>query len=170
MARSRRLLIAGLVLLPAILLVYVFSGESVDLRLSARPGGSLTADVEFGSGLAFDRGSLLIETHEDDDVRVTARISGWGKYAVDVEARERAGDVHVIGRVEGFLHWILTGPTLDIHVFVPEGYGVNARVDGGALVLENLSGPVEARAEEGGRNSITLRGAEGVVKLFAHGS
>ncbi|MCZ6464374.1 MAG: DUF4097 family beta strand repeat-containing protein [Proteobacteria bacterium] len=169
MERRRRLIVGAALLVPAVLITYIASGSGFDRRFDARPGGMLSADLELGSGLGFHRGSLEIASHEDDDVRVVAEISGWGKYAVDVDVRERADGVQVVGRVEGTLHWIFGGPTVDVRIYVPEEYGVDARIDGGPLVLEDLRGPVEARAAEGGRNTITLRRAVGVVKLAAPG-
>ncbi len=170
MGRARRLAIVGFFSAAAILLVYIVHESVLETRLPARPGGALSADVSFGSGLSFHRGSLEVRSHDADDVLVVTKMWGWGKYAVDVHARERGGDVQVEGRVEGPLHWIFAGPTVDVQIFVPNGYGVEARVDGGPLVLEDLSGPVEGRAAEGGRNHISLRRSAGVAKLVAHGS
>ena len=169
MARLRRLGKAILIAIPAILLVYILHHTGFDTRLPVRPGGTLRADVALGSGLSSNRGSLEIRSHDDDDVRVIAETWGWGKYAVDVAAREHDGDVEVLGRVEGFLHWIFAGPTVDVTVFVPRGYPVEARIEGGPLVLEELSGLIEASAAQGGRNTLALRRSAGVAKLVGHG-
>ncbi len=67
-------------------LLYSSCGDSdYDYSLSARPGGELSVDIELGSGVSFDRGSLEITSHEADEVRVIADVSGWGGYAVDLD-------------------------------------------------------------------------------------
>lgn len=170
MSRTGRIAVAGLVAAISVLLIYIVSESEAETRLPAREGGTLLADVSLGSGLSFDRGSLEIRSHDDADVRVVTRAWGWGKYAVDVQAIARDGDVLVEGSVEGPLHWAFAGPTVDVEVFVPQGYGVNARVDGGPLTLEDLSGPVVARSGEGGGSSITLRRSRGVARIAGRSS
>ncbi len=141
-------------------------GTDLDERVAVQPGGDLDVDIVLGSGVSFDRGSLEITSHPAEEVRVVAEVSGWGQYAVDLDVSERAGDVSVVGRVEGFLHWAFGGPTVDVRVFVPRDFRVNARIDGGPIVLEDLVGPVAARVEGA---EITLRRSEGDVKLRADG-
>lgn len=141
-------------------------GPDFDRRVAAPPGGDLSVDVELGSGISFDHGSLEIRSPPADDVRVVADVSGWGGYAVDIEVHERAGGVQVVGRVEGLLHWAFGGPTVDVRVFVPRGYRVDARIDGGPLVLEDLVGPLDARVEG---SEIVLRRIAGDVHIAASG-
>ncbi len=139
-------------------------GADLDESFTVRPSGELSVDIVLGSGVSFDRGSLEITSHPANAVRVVADVSGWGEYAVDLDVSQRENDVSVVGRVEGFLHWAFGGPTVDVRVFVPQDYTVNARIDGGPLLLEDLVGPVEARVES---SEITLRRSEGDVKLRA---
>ncbi len=150
----------------AALLGSACGGADFDRSLPARAGGELWVDLELGSGFSFDKGSLEITSHSKDEVRVVAKVSGWGEYAVDIDVRERDGDARVVGRVDGFLHWAFGGPTVDLRVFVPQDYTVDARIDGGPLLLEDLVGPVAARAEG---SEVTLRRSEGDVELTVSG-
>ncbi len=148
-------------------ILYSSCGDSdYDHSLSVRPGGELSVDIELGSGVSFDRGSLEITSHEADEVRVIADVSGWGGYAVDLDVTEHDGDVKVVGRVDGFMHWAFGGPTVDVRISVPRDYSIAARIDGGPLLLEDLTGPVVARVEG---SEIALRRSEGEVRLSATG-
>ena len=61
-------------------------GADLDESFSVRPGGELSVDIVLGSGVSFDRGSLEITSHPANAVRVVAEVSGWGEYAVDLDA------------------------------------------------------------------------------------
>lgn len=152
------------------LIAYGIAGDGVDHSVPARSGGTAYVDIELGSGVSFEKGSLEITTHEKDEVLVSADISGWGEYAVDIDVTEQGGDVRVIGRVDGMLHWMFGGPTIDVRVVVPQDpqdFTVDARIDDGPLLLEDLSGGVNARVAG---SEITLRRAEGDVKLSSEDS
>ena len=142
------------------------STGDLDRSIPLSPGGSLSVDVELGSGFSFDHGSLVVTSHSGEEVRVVVDVSGWGGYAVDLDTRERAREVDVVVRVEGFLHWAFGGPTVDVRVEVPRTTTLAARIDGGPLRLEDLVGPLTARVRE---SDVTLRRAEGDVRLAANG-
>ncbi len=56
------------------------------------------------------------------------------------------------------------GPTLDVDIWVPRHFTVNASIEGGPLVLEELAGPITARV---GSTDVTVRGTEGPVRLIS---
>lgn len=141
-------------------------GVDLDRRLPAQPGGRLSIDMQLGWGLAFDKGSLTISSHDADEVRVVVDTSGWGEYAVDIDIEEVANGVRVEGRVDGLLHWLFGGPTVDLRVWVPIDYSVDARIEDGPLVIEDLKGPVEARVEG---DRLIVRRTEGGLRLVAKG-
>jgi hypothetical protein len=139
-----------------------------DERIPVGPGGSLEVEVALGDGISFDRGSLEIRSHEDGDVRVLADTSGWGAYAVDLDLSHEADRVKLVGRVEGALHWLFGGPTVDVSIWVPREFSVQARMTGGPLVLEDLEGAVQAHADDGDVEVAGVRGS--VAVTVDHGS
>lgn len=157
---------AKLLALPALLAGVIYYGAlndpygSFDERVPVGAGGSIRADIELGSALSFDKGSLLIRSHEEDEVRVVADIGGWGSYAVDLDLSHEGDQVELVGRVDGPLDWLFGGPRVDVQVFVPRDFTVEAHIDGGPLSLEDLVGPVTAVVE---RTDVSLRRAEGRV-------
>jgi hypothetical protein len=141
-----------------------WGGVDLDRRIAARPGEKLSIDMQLAWGLAFDKGSLTISSHDADEVRVVVDTSGWGEYAVRVDVTEVAGGVSVEGRVDGFLHWLFGGPKVDLTVWVPVDYSVDARIAGGPLRIEDLKGVVEAQVEG---DSLIVRRTEGELRLVA---
>ncbi|MFP8881278.1 MAG: DUF4097 family beta strand repeat-containing protein [Myxococcota bacterium] len=141
-------------------------GGDIDRQIAVQPGGELSIDIELGSGISFDHGSLQIASDAIDEIRIATDTSGWGGYAVDVDIRDSNGQVHVVGRVDGALHWMFGGPTVEFRVVVPHGFRVKAHIVGGDLLLEDLIGPVSARV---GENEITLRRFEGEARLVSDG-
>ena len=85
-----------LAVIPLAVIPILVGGDEVDERVSARPGGELKVDVVLGSGLAFDKGSLQVTSHEsEDEVHVRVETSGGGRYAVDVDIDETPSGVRV---------------------------------------------------------------------------
>lgn len=147
------------------LLVAVFfadhEGANFDERLPVGPGGSIAVDIALGGGISFDYGSLTIRSHAADDLRVLAETTGWGKYAVDLDLSHRGNRAELVGRVDGPLDWLFGGPTVNVSVWVPADFTVDASIRGGPLVLEDLTGPITAHVDE----DVTLRRAEGRVSI-----
>jgi len=132
-----------------------------DRRLPVGPGGAIAVDIALGSGISFDHGSLTIRSHAEDDLRVLAETSGWGKYAVDLDLSHQGEQAALVGRVDGPLDWLFGGPTVNVSIWVPADFSVKASLHGGPLLLEDLTGPITARVEE----DVVLRRAEGRVRL-----
>lgn len=159
-----------LAVIPLAVIPILVGGDEVDERVSARPGGELKVDVVLGSGLAFDKGSLQVTSHEsEDEVHVRVETSGWGRYAVDVDIDETPSGVRVDVKVDGLLHWLFGGPTVDVRLGIPPEYAVEAHIDGGPLQIEDVTGAVVAGVAggEGTLRPVTLglRRVEGRVRL-----
>jgi len=155
---------AAFLLIPVAAFWVTCGSPDVDERVAARPGGELYVDLTLGKGFSFDKGSLVVTSHEANEVRVVGEASGWGEYAVDIDVREVDGGVRVVGKVEGLLHWMFGGPTVDLRVYVPRDYQVDARIDGGPLLLEDLVGPIVARVES--PEETKLLRAEGDIQII----
>lgn len=135
-----------------------------DRRLPVGPGGSIAVDIVLGGGISFDYGSLYIRSHAAEDLRVLAETSGWGKYAVDLDLSHEGDRAALVGRVDGPFDWLFGGPTVNVSVWVPPDFSVDASISGGPLVLEDLTGPITAKVDE----DVSLRRAEGRVFLSSH--
>jgi hypothetical protein len=133
-----------------------------DRVLDVGPGGSIDADIELGGGISFDHGSLRITSHAEDVVRILAESSGWGTYAVAIEVEQEKERISLVGRVDGALHWMFGGPEVDVTIWVPRDFDVSARIDGGPLVMDDLTGPIRAEVRDA---EATVRRAEGPVAL-----
>jgi hypothetical protein len=151
----------------ALLLTELLTGhERSDFEelIPVDPGGSATVDLALGEGFSFDRGSLHVRSHDTNDVRVVAESSGWGRYAIDLDLSHESDRLALVGRVDGFLYWLFGGPTVNVSLWLPEEFTLEARISGGPLVLEDLAGPLAITASaEGG--DVTLRRAEGTIRL-----
>jgi hypothetical protein len=164
--RSRPALTLAIVIGASLCLWLACGGVDLDRRVAAQSGGKLAIDMQLAWGFAFDKGSLTISSHDADEVRVVVDTSGWGEYAVDVEVTELPDGVRVEGRVDGLLHWLFGGPTVDLSVWVPGDYSVDARIEDGPLLIEDLKGSVEARVEG---DSLVVRRSDGELRLVSRG-
>lgn len=138
----------------------------INRQIAVRPGGELSIDIALGSGVSFDHGSLQVTSDAVDEIRIATDTSGWGGYAVNVDVRQSDGHVRLVGRVDGALHWMFGGPTVEFRVVVPHDFRVEAHIAGGDLLLEDLIGPVSASVDG---TQITLRRSEGDVTLVSDG-
>lgn len=139
-------------------------GQDLDEQLPARSGGRLEVDIDLGIGLRSDPGSLQVSTHSRDEVRVVTESSGWGSWSVVFDLSGEQGDARLLGRVEGATSWMFGGPRVVVRIWVPEHYDVDLRTTAGPVRIENLTGAVRARVEDG---SIELRDTRGPAKLRA---
>jgi hypothetical protein len=142
----------------------VLPDADLDERVPVGPGGSAVVDLDLSGRLGLEPGSLTIRSHADDDVHVAAETSGWGTYAVDLDLSARDRRATLVGRVDGWLSWLFGGPTVDVSLWVPRDFTVEARVAGAPIVLEDLADPLVVSVEaEGG--AITLRRGAGRFRL-----
>jgi hypothetical protein len=109
--------------------------------IEASSGGTLRIDL--------DGGSVEVETHGEDEVRVDAHAQGMGARSVDFELTGDGVDVEFRGSLSGFLGAIPGPRKMRVRVRVPETYSLDIRTSGGGLDLEEIQGNVRARTSGG---------------------
>ena len=141
-------------------LVAPVTGATFELheRVAARPGGTLEVRIS--------QGSLEIETHDEPEVRVDLRASGWRGSAIDFALTGDGENARLEGSGPGWVPSILGGAKIRVRIRVPETYSLDLRTGGGAIQIEDLGGSVSARTSGG---SIELEGAVGSVDLRTSG-
>ncbi len=114
-----------------------------------------------------DVGSVQIEAHDEDTVRVEASASGRGGGRVDFDLRRDAEGVELVGRaaVEGLLS-LLWEPRVRVHVRIPSRFSVDVRTHGGDVNIEEVGGSVEAHTHGG---HVEVDHVDGDVELRTSG-
>lgn len=138
------------------------AAEPWEQALPSPPGGRVEVEIDLGDGLRPDPGSLVLRSHQVDEVRVEVVSDGWGSWNVESELEEKAGRIRVEVRVTGATTWMFGGPNVRVRIWVPEKTSVDIRSKGGPVRIEDLVGSVRLRARDG---DAEIRGIEGPVKL-----
>lgn len=132
------------------------SANDFQQSLAVRPGGTLEVDL--------DGGSVEVESHDRDEIRVDASTSaGWGRMRFELTGD--GTDARLRGQAHGWLGWVLD-TRVRVHVRVPEQYSLRVRTAGGSVEIEELKGTVTATTS-GGR--IELKEVDGPVDLRTSG-
>ncbi len=131
--------------------------DQFDKTVLVEAGGTLSIDL--------DRGSIDVETGEDNEVRIEASSSGFGSGSVDFELESDGQNASFRSR-SGFSLGLLGGLRIKVVARVPEVYSVKVSTGGGRIEVEEIDGYVEARTS-GGR--IEVDGATGDVRLRTSG-
>ena len=113
----RNRIVAGSAIALAMGVWLSWPGADLDRSIPAEPGDQLEVELTLGWGLSSDKGSLTVSSHDRNEVRVVVDTTGWGGYGVEVDVEPVPGGVRVHGEVDGFLHWIFSGPTVDVKIF-----------------------------------------------------
>lgn len=129
-------------------------------RVPAEPGGELRVHL--------DGGSVLVESHDRDEVRVDALAAGLGAGGLDFRLEAREDRVELRGQGGGgWLPGVLGGgPHVRVHIRVPSEFSVDVRTQGGEIEVEGVEGRVQLRTS-GGR--IALGRIEGDVEARTTG-
>jgi hypothetical protein len=153
----------------AIALITIFTqvpalayAKDLDQRVSVAPGGLLQVDLDMGEDFLPERLSLDIRSHDADEVWAVADLSGPGGSAVNFRLEHDARGVRLYGRSGGLLAWLLGGPGVSVRVWVPREFSLDVRCRSGSVRIEDVSGSVRARVNDG---SIEVRGVEGSLNL-----
>ena len=129
-------------------------------RVPAEPDGELRVEL--------DAGSVVLESHERDEVRVDALAAGLGARRLDFELESRDDRVVLRGRGSG--GWLPSliggGPHVRVHIRVPREFSVDIRTGAGEIEVEDLEGDVRLRTS-GGR--IHLQRIEGEIRAETSG-
>jgi hypothetical protein len=142
------------------------AGEDMEKRVPVEPGGLLEVDLDRGVGLRPDEGSLVVHSHDADEVRVVVEASEWGASGVRFRVDRQGHTVRVIGRVGGAVSWLFGGPRVEVRVWVPREFALDLRTTGGDLRIAETAGRVRARTDDG---SLEVARVEGEVRLRAIG-
>ncbi len=156
--RNGRLALRAAVLILAVAIPATASARDFEDSIEARPGGTLRIQL--------DGGSVEVETHDEDEVRVDAHAQGMGARSADFELTGDGVDVEFRGTISGWLGAISGTRKMRVRVRVPERYGLDIRTSGGRLDLEEIEGDVTARTSGG---SIEVDEIEGDVDLETSG-
>lgn len=151
--------VATLLTLPvALALALPALAKDFEQSVPAESGGRLRVDLSAGS--------VVIESHELEEVRVGALAAGMGSRSLDVELSSDGDEVRLRGDIGGWLASMLGGPRVRVLVRVPTEFSVDVRTAGGEVTVEELEGEVRARTS-GGR--IEVGNVEGDVDIETSG-
>ncbi len=142
-----RTVILGLV---ATLLAASAAGKDFEQRVAAQAGGRLRVEL--------DSGSIVIESHDREEVRVDALAAGMGAGRLDFEFSAEGDEVKLKGRPGGWMPAVLGSPHVRVRVRVPTEFSVDIRTGGGAIEIEELEGEVRARSSGGAIEMGRIRG------------
>ncbi len=146
----------------AMLLSACERGDGMEERIPAESGGRLEVDLDLGSGLRPDPGSLEVVSHDSNEVWIVAEATGWGASGVRFRVDEKGRTVSIQGRVEGAFSWMFGGPQIRLRVRVPREFDLDLRCTAGPIRIEDMTGAVRART---GDAAIDVVGAAGKIKL-----
>lgn len=131
--------------------------KDFDERIEVEPGGRLRAELEGGS--------VEVESHGDDEVRVEAQASGLGVRGAGFELSRRGDEVHLKTNIGGVLGW-LGSQRVRVRIRVPEEFSLDIRSGGGDIEIEEVEGDVTARTSGG---SVRVSEVTGRVDLHTSG-
>ena len=153
----------------AALLVCLLGGcadaYDLDERVEVEPGGLLELDLDRGDGLRLDPGTLVVQSHAANEVRVVSEATEWGASGVRFQVDRQGDTVRVLGRVVGATSWMFGGPRVEVRVFVPRKYSVDVRSTSGPVRLEDTIGDVRVRT----LGDVEIARAEGDLRVRSEG-
>ena len=142
-----RIAILGLV---TALLATAAAAKDFEQRVAAQAGGRLRVDL--------DSGSIVIESHDREEVRVDVLAAGVGAGRLDFELSAKGDNVTLRGRPRGWRPDVLGSPHVRARVRVPSEFSVDIRTGGGAIEIEDLEGEVRVRSSGGAIEIGRIRG------------
>jgi DUF4097 and DUF4098 domain-containing protein YvlB len=142
-----RIAILGLI---TALLAPAAAAKDFEQRVAAQAGGRLRVNL--------DSGSIVIESHDREEVRVDALAAGLGAGRLDFELSVQGDDVRLEGRPRGWMPDVLGSPHVRARVRVPSEFSVDIRTGGGAIEIEDLEGEVRVRSSGGAIEIGRIRG------------
>jgi len=105
-----------------------------------------------------DSGSIVVESHDREEVRVDALAAGVGAGRLDFELSAEGDDVVLKGRPRGWMPSLLGSPHVRVRVRVPSEFSLDIRTGGGSIEIEDIEGDVRARTSGGSIELGKIRG------------
>lgn len=142
-----RIVILGLI---TMLLATAAAAKDFEQRVAAQAGGRLRVDLESGS--------IVIESHDREEVRVDALAAGMGAGRLDFELSAHGDEVTLKGGPRGWMPAVLGSPQVRVRVRVPSEFSLDIHTGGGSIEIEDLEGEVRARTSGGDIEMGRIRG------------
>ena len=95
----------------------ITADEYLEESVPAEPGGTLFVDL--------DRGSVTIESHDKNEVRVEAVGRGWASGMCVFTLMTQGRDVQLDGDIDGWFPAFFGGARIQVRVWVPRRYSVD---------------------------------------------
>jgi DUF4097 and DUF4098 domain-containing protein YvlB len=141
----------------ALLLATGAAASDFEKTVPAESGGELRIDL--------DVGSVEVESHAENSVRVEAWAAGMGSRGARFDLSSDGDNVRFSGEVGGWLS-VLGGPRVRVRVRVPREFSLELETNGGHVEIEDLHGDVRARTSGG---TVRVDRIEGDVDLETSG-
>lgn len=91
-------------------------GGELDRTFPAAQAGTLTIRLDFGS--------VAINTHDADEIRLEAASRGVGASSIHFDARAEGDQVLLTGAAEPWLAYLRSAPGVRVQAWVPQGTAV----------------------------------------------
>jgi DUF4097 and DUF4098 domain-containing protein YvlB len=143
-------------LLACLLAAHGAAAAEFEERVPAESGGRLRVQL--------DTGSVEVEGHDENEVRVEASSSGLAD-AMRFTLEGRGSDIELRGRRRGVMGWF-SGARVRVHIRVPQAFSLDIRTGGGEVEVEGIEGTLSARTSGG---EVSAREIEGPVELRTSG-
>jgi hypothetical protein len=108
--------------------------EWIEEEVPVEPGGTLYVDL--------DRGSVCVESHDADTVRVAGDARGWSASMARFVLEKVGSDVQLDLSFGGWLRGLFLPARVEVVVWVPRRYSVEVGTRGGRIQARNIGGRV----------------------------
>ncbi len=115
--------------------------ESIDRRVAIEPGGILYIDL--------DRGSVVVTSHDEDEVAIQARARGWASRLVCFTLSRQGQRVQLEGDVDGWFPGLLGFARIEVRARIPRRCSVEIRTVGGRIKASEIGGELGAQTSGG---------------------
>ena len=111
--------------------------------------------------VALEHGSVRIESHDRDEVRVEADVRGLGASGVRFRLERETGGLRLRVDRDAWLRFLSGGPSVRVRIRVPRVFSVDVATAAGHIEVNALRGDVTARSRGG---EIRVENVEGRVE------
>ncbi|NVJ60171.1 MAG: hypothetical protein HWE27_07275 [Gammaproteobacteria bacterium] len=119
---------------------YVVADQTIDKTFNAKPNGLLHIDT--------DTGSINIESHQGNDIKVNIEIEGFDEGDFEIEFTQSDGGLKIEGDKKSS-DWGWSSKRVRFEVSVPKQFNVKLETAGGSISVSDLTGQVDVRTSGG---------------------